>query len=337
MTTADSTPVAKLADLLGSALPEQWRDAFAATPRALFVPRRAWQVRDTGALAEIDQDADPEAWVRAVYSDIPIITQVDDGAEDGDGRSSSSCSMPSVVFTMLDQLDVSPGTRVLEIGTGTGWNAALLADRLGAENVVSIEIDLDTVPYSWVEQTRPDGLIVVPWGPPMANSHLVRFEVGAGSATGTIVESANFMRLRSQRWKVTDEPDDFEQIAVASRTDLDPRTVLGNHAKLAVALHLGECRAIFDQHADGETLWLLAADSWASVSGGEVRQAGTRALWDEAEDAYRWWLEQGSPVRPRFHITVTAERQWVWLDSPENEVPREIDTTPKRRRVPPMG
>lgn len=49
--------------------------------------------------------------------------------------------MPGVVFRMLRDLDVRPGHRALEIGTGTGWNAALLAHRLGAENVVTVEVD----------------------------------------------------------------------------------------------------------------------------------------------------------------------------------------------------
>jgi protein-L-isoaspartate(D-aspartate) O-methyltransferase len=273
--------------------------------------------------------------------------------------------MPSVMLMMLNHLDVRDGHRVLEIGTGTGYNAALLAHRLGAENVVSIEIDpqiaqqarnnlakaghtvtvitgdgaagyppgapydriiatcsVVTVPWSWVEQTRPGGLIVTPWGPPMANDHLLRIEVGPDVAVGTIVDSVEFMRLRSQRWHVTDEPDDFADIAVHSSTDLDPHEVLGNHSALLPALRMGNCRAIFetDPTTEKEILWLLAADSWAAITNGQVRQAGTRNLWDEAVTAYQWWISHDRPDRQQFHLTITPERQWVWLDDPTNTV-----------------
>ncbi|WP_308355536.1 methyltransferase domain-containing protein [Streptomyces sp. ODS05-4] len=49
--------------------------------------------------------------------------------------------MPSVVTAMLGALDVREGMRVLEVGTGTGWNAGLMAHRLGPDRVVSVEID----------------------------------------------------------------------------------------------------------------------------------------------------------------------------------------------------
>ena len=54
----------------------------------------------------------------------------------------SSASAPSVVALMLDQLDVLPGQRVLEIGSGTGYNAALLAELTGPTGqVVTVDVD----------------------------------------------------------------------------------------------------------------------------------------------------------------------------------------------------
>jgi protein-L-isoaspartate O-methyltransferase len=53
--------------------------------------------------------------------------------------------MPSLMAQMLEALDVRDEHRVLEIGTGTGYNAALLCHRLGSNNVVSIDIDATLV------------------------------------------------------------------------------------------------------------------------------------------------------------------------------------------------
>jgi hypothetical protein len=44
----------------------------------------------------------------------------------------------------------------------------------------------------------------------------------------------------------------------------------------------------------------VAANSWASISGGKVRQAGARDLWDEAVTAYQWWTRHDRPDRQQF-------------------------------------
>ncbi len=63
-----------------------------------------------------------------------------------DGVSVSSASAPEVIALMLEQLDPRPGERVLEIGAGTGYNAALLAHMVGgAGRVITIDIDEDLV------------------------------------------------------------------------------------------------------------------------------------------------------------------------------------------------
>lgn len=117
-----------------------WRDTFERVPRHRFIPDRIW-IEDGDDLTVLDRADDPDAWLRACYADRPVITQIDDGDPTGRGYSSSSASMPSIVALMLEATDLVAGQRVLEIGTGTGWNAALLADKVGTGNVTSVEID----------------------------------------------------------------------------------------------------------------------------------------------------------------------------------------------------
>ncbi|MGN9847187.1 methyltransferase domain-containing protein [Nonomuraea sp. H19] len=120
------------------------RAAFRAIPRHEFIPPIG--LACSGADARlIDRDADPAAWWDAVYSDTSIVTQLDDGVTDlatGSGDYTSSASAPSTVASLLHLLDVEPGHHVLEIGTGTGWTAALLLHLAGEHgSVTSLEVD----------------------------------------------------------------------------------------------------------------------------------------------------------------------------------------------------
>jgi protein-L-isoaspartate O-methyltransferase len=80
------------------------------------------------------------------YRDVPILIQFDDGEtrwpDTGGELCTSSASKPELVLGMLAALDIHDGHTVLEIGTGTGYNAALLAARLGAPNVTTVEVGL---------------------------------------------------------------------------------------------------------------------------------------------------------------------------------------------------
>src|SRR3984885_8820433 len=63
-----------------------------------------------------------------------------------DGMPLSSSSQPAIMAIMLEQLGIAPGQRVLEIGTGTGYNAALMSYLVGPHgSVVSVDIDADLV------------------------------------------------------------------------------------------------------------------------------------------------------------------------------------------------
>jgi protein-L-isoaspartate(D-aspartate) O-methyltransferase len=90
-------------------------EAMAAVPRELFVPETR---RDEA------------------YDDQVVVTKWDDA-----GVAISSASQPAIVAIMLEQLRLEAGHSVLEIGAGTGYNAALLG-RL-ADRVVTVDIDED--------------------------------------------------------------------------------------------------------------------------------------------------------------------------------------------------
>ncbi|MEV6673876.1 methyltransferase domain-containing protein [Streptomyces sp. NPDC051162] len=124
------------------------RSAFEAVDRTLFAPPRFWikAVREGGGFPLIDRDTDPEGWARTVYSPgCALVTQMDDGAtayaDGAAGRFTSSLSELRVVARQLSHLGLERGHRVLHIGTGSGYDCALIAERTPADHVVTLEVD----------------------------------------------------------------------------------------------------------------------------------------------------------------------------------------------------
>ena len=103
----------------GAIVTPQVREAFASVPRHLFVPN-------------VD--------VATAYADQPVFIRWDDGIP------ISSSTQPTMMAIMAEQLRLQPGHRVLEIGAGTGYNAAILAHMVGpGGSVVTVDIDQDIV------------------------------------------------------------------------------------------------------------------------------------------------------------------------------------------------
>lgn len=94
--------------------------AFRDVPRHTFLP-----------------DLPPEQ----VYEDTALVTK-----RRADGMPISSSSMPTIMAQMLDQLDLARGHKVLEIGTGTGYNASLVSHIVGKSGtVVTVDIQEDVI------------------------------------------------------------------------------------------------------------------------------------------------------------------------------------------------
>jgi protein-L-isoaspartate(D-aspartate) O-methyltransferase len=127
--------------------------AFAAVPRHRFVDR--FSAPPPGALPDggheareyvIDGDADEAALEVAHAPDVALIT----AGPAAPGQATSSVSAPGLVAAMLAELDLEPGLRVLEIGAGSGYNAALIATLVGDPSLVAT-VDIDP---SLVERTQ---------------------------------------------------------------------------------------------------------------------------------------------------------------------------------------
>ncbi len=120
-----------------------WREVFEQTWRHPYVPGY-YPDKDAPCVLSVDP-AQRGGWLDAVYSDTTLITKVMPVPLSRVLRPAtgtiytSSSTLPSLVLEMLEELDVTDGHRVLEIGTGTGYNTALLCERLGSAQVTSVE------------------------------------------------------------------------------------------------------------------------------------------------------------------------------------------------------
>ncbi|MFF9600971.1 methyltransferase domain-containing protein [Streptomyces sp. NPDC014684] len=283
-----------------------WREAFAAVPRHLFVPYYYVGVRG-GYERRWGESPDPEArerWVRGAYADTPLATRL------RDGELLSSSSQPSLMARMLAALRVEDGDRVLEVGAGTGYNAALLAHRLGDDDLVTT-VDLDP------EITES------------ARQHLAaaghRPAVVTGDGARGVPERAPFDRI----------------IATCGLSTV-PRAWLAQcrpGARILTPLATGLLALTVHGREDAEGRFLPRAAFFVPLRGAgrtEPPAVSLSGLPDRAreqepfhflldltrgalapEEAHALWEREGCPDRERFGVTVGADHARAWLDDPE--------------------
>lgn len=346
----------------------EWRAAVTAVPRHHFVP--AYYEHTAGGWERIDTVG--EAGMAAVYSNTVLLTDVRKTGAATMIRSSST--QPGLMTRMLEALHLRDEQRVLEIGTGTGYNAALLSHRLGDDQVFSVDVEPDlvelardrladlgyhpalvagdgaaglpehapfdaiiatcavpAVPWAWVEQTSVGGVILTDLKTTVAAGSLVRLtKTAADHAEGRFDPTyAAFMDLRHAPGAVPDRPTPHRDHADSGQrtTRLDPRTPWHNlivwflaSFTLGPGITLGYTGP--DAMQSPTASWIATADgSWAEVSLTEhtVIEGGPRGLWSILEDTHHQWLDLGEPSWERFGLTVTPDRQTVWLDQADSK------------------
>ncbi|MFD8739722.1 methyltransferase domain-containing protein [Streptomyces sp. NPDC059618] len=284
-----------------------WREAFETVPRHLFVPY--YYIGVSGGYERLwGEDPDPrirDRWLRGAYADAPLATRV------RDGELVSSSSQPSLMAKMLAELEVRDGDAVLEIGAGTGYNAALLAYRLGDGPVTTVDLDVE------ITESARHHLAVAGYHP----------TVVTGDGARGVPERAPFDRIIATCTLTTIPHPWLAQCDPGAR-------VLAPLATGLIALDVEG-----PDHAEGRFLHTSAffvplrgatrsgPEPEPARAGGVPRRARAHDLFRfllaltagrmDPQDAYALWEREGQPQRERYGVTVGEEGVRAWLDDPE--------------------
>jgi protein-L-isoaspartate O-methyltransferase len=315
----------------------EWVEAFAATPRHLFTPEVIITTPNGYRLLSGDNSASRQEWLSAVYSDESLVTQ---GKPHAAGYLLSSgeplrvptgsSSMRSLMARMLEALGIEDGMRILEVGTGTGYNAALLSHRIGEDNVVSIDIDpclIDQAarriaqlgytptlvagdgaagaaehgPYDRIIATAAVPEIPIAWVQQLKPGGKILANLRGDLAGGTLC-------LLSKE----DDDDGFRfllQLQLHAAQTLwrgrafDPVTRSERDAVLATAADGSRAEACTGQEDDGSH----------RVVQHRVVQTGPRRIWDTIEATFRLWRDIGQPAPEKFGLVANDSTQFAWF------------------------
>ena len=275
-----------------------WRAAFAEVPRDLFVLDEGAEGAEGAAWAEEADPGDGTAelvgerpggaygsdrmrWLRRLagaYADRPIATRV------VGGELVSSSSQPSLMALMCQALEVRDGDRVLEIGAGTGYNAALLAHRLGPGTVTTVDLEPDITAAA---RAHLDA-----YGSEAARS----VEVVTGDGALGHPARAPYDRIMATCELPSVPPAWLEQC------------VPGGRVLVPLASGLLALTVAGPTRAQGR---FLRTPAYFVPLRGAYAGAGSRGRAHEL-------FGDGRPQdRTRYGLTVDGSRQWLWRDAPD--------------------
>jgi protein-L-isoaspartate O-methyltransferase len=285
-----------------------WRAAFEDVPRHVFVPY--YFVSGAGGYERLwcgDSDAmNRQRWLSGAYADGPLATRV------RDGELISSSSQPSLMARMLADLEVRDGDHVLEIGAGSGYNAALLSHRLGGERVTTVDLDPE------ITESARTHLATAGYRP----------AVVTGDGTRGCPGRAPFDRIIATCTLPSIPPAWLAQCRPAAR-------ILAPFATGLITLTVqdgarGRCAEGRFLHTSAYFVPLRGVPGDSSPVRRQFAGLPKRVVENDLfrfllaltagsldpHEALSLWKRERRPGRERFGITVGASGQWAWLDDP---------------------
>ncbi|MHA4813212.1 ATP-grasp peptide maturase system methyltransferase [Streptomyces aculeolatus] len=182
------------------------------------------------------------------------------------------------------------------------------------------------IPYAWIRQTRPGGVVLATLGSWTYGTGLARVTVGAdGTAEGRIVGRASFMPARAQAAPLPGgDLTARAAYADSERTaEVGPDLLADWTPAFLAQLAAPNTQMVTVVDGDGgETVYLVDThrESFATLcrdgARWRVRQGGPVALWDDIEGALTAWRGAGEPDvdAVRLHVTRGAHVYWIGDD-----------------------
>jgi len=313
-----------------------WHEAITSVPRHVLVPHFYLQ----------DDDG---TWTRAddwdtIYSDTTLVTTFDGP------QAVSSSTAPSIMIRMLDALHLHNGHRVLEIGTGTGYNAGLLSHRLGSDHVFSVDLDETLVdrarerlasigytptlvardgekglpehaPYDRIIATCAVPEIPRAWLEQTTEGGLILADYKPSGDAGNLVllerrgdvAKGRFLPEWAGFMPMRHHNTTTPPHPVRDRTNARTRATTAPQPPWdhPVPWFLARMPPNLTYGHGPDYVFLATGSEWCEVREGMVTEHG--ALWTRFEAAYEQWRTDGEPSWSRFGLTVSPGGHEVWM------------------------